>query len=81
MGGTQTDEQVDVIGYSADSFGHTLERFHDTAEVGVETGTPFGGDQGCMILRAKDDVAVEAQMRGGHDCFRCPCRGRFFVNA
>ena len=57
---------MDMIGHATDSLWERIETFGDTTEVGVEFGTPRGGDHGFPVLGGKDEVVMKAGVCGWH---------------
>lgn len=55
----QADEQMHVVGNTADGFRNTSDIPHHTAEISVKAATPCGGDDGRALLGAEHDVEME----------------------
>ena len=61
----QSNQQVDVIGRSADALGCAAHAVEGAAEVFVEPRAPFGGNDRFTVLRREDHMIMEAEV-GGH---------------
>lgn len=62
----QADEEMHMVRDASDGFGHAFDVSRYTAEVGVQPFTPHGGDAGCAVFGAKDDVVMEREVGGWH---------------
>ncbi len=66
MGGVQRDQQVDMVGNTADALGDASESADGAAQVFVEIVAQVIGDQGGAMFRGEDQVIAEACVSGGH---------------
>ena len=62
MGGLQANEQVHMIGDSADALGGTAETAYGAAEVFVKRVAPRRDDQRTAFFRCEDQVVMEASV-------------------
>src|SRR3990172_6372903 len=58
VGGLEANEQMDVIGHTADTFRETAEAANSATEVIVQTGAPCGVDAGHAIFGTEDEVIM-----------------------
>ena len=70
VGGAEPYQKMNVVGGSADGLGNRLRGPDQTAEVFVEARAPRGVDRGTPVLRAENDVDVEAGVGGWHQLRR-----------
>ena len=56
----QTDQQMHVIRRAADGFGNSVRRAHQSAEVFVQTRTPFVRNERVPVFGAKHNVKMQA---------------------
>ena len=55
----QPDEQMHMVGDTADGFRHAIKISHHTAEICVQPFAPRGGDEWRTIFRAEYDVIMQ----------------------
>ena len=67
MGGFEGNEKMDVIRNTTDALWLCVEAFDDSAEIGMEFGTPRGRDDRFPIFRREYQVVMERGVGGGHD--------------
>ncbi len=60
----QTDQQMNMIRSSPNRFRNPIRCADQTSQIFVQTRTPCVGDKGMPILRAEDNVEMQAQVRG-----------------
>ena len=66
VGGFQADEQMHVVGDSADALGRASEAARSSAEVVVECIAPLRNDQWATLFRGEDEVIMEAGVGRRH---------------
>ena len=62
----EANEQVDVVGDSADALGRRVKTADGSAEVFVEAGAPVVGDCWGAMFCGEDEVVMEAREGGRH---------------
>ena len=78
MGGAQTDEQMHMVGDTADGFGDAIQTMDDAAKEGVQAWAIRRSDERLAVLGGENEMIVEGEMGRGHETMlsRSPCRGR-----
>jgi len=66
MSGLQANQQMDVVVDAADALGNSAQSANRAAEIVVQTIPPRRGDGRSAILRAEDEVIVQAEIGGWH---------------
>ena len=61
MGGTQTNEEMNMIFNATDDFRNAAQTANCSAEIFVKFGAPGWFDEGVALLRGKYNVIMETQ--------------------
>lgn len=67
MGGFQSHQQMHMIRHAADGFGNATQAMDRATKIFMKPWTPRGIDQRYPVLRAENNVIMQAQIGGGHD--------------
>ena len=67
MRGFETDEQMSMIRHTSHSLRHATESLDQSAQILVQARPPLRRDRWETVLRAENDVVVEAEIRRGHE--------------
>ncbi len=62
MRGFQSNQKMHMVGNTAHAFGKTTQTTNGAAEVFMQTISPIRMNERDAILRAEDDVAMQAQV-------------------
>jgi hypothetical protein len=62
MGRLESDKQVYVIGHPTDPFRKPAQPPKSPAQILVKTSSPFRVDERLPILRAEDDMIMQAEI-------------------